>query len=595
MKDTRRFLQYIGKYRFYYWLILIITLITESALQVLYSYVTKQTINAIEFQDMQMFRTAVIVCIIIVICKCLFPYLRYFHIHLVRRMVYELKLRLFAKLLDMNMKFYDDTHSAEAMRTLNMDADSLKTAWFSHVYWVSGKLVLVISSVVTMFFYSPILTFIALIISVLTAFVSIRINNSIKKHAKNVQNKSARLATLFSDIISGFVTLKMNSGASIVLKHFYKENGESAQAERSRVRMEASLEMAAFLLGIIGSFGTIIVGALLVADGKLNFGIVMAVVTLQMSMSSAMQRFGSSLAVFTTSVVRAGHVFDFLELEQEECVGWNTQTQVGTEDLHDKCDVVIEFYKLHFSYNENTQLYYEGLKVKNGEKIMLAGESGCGKSTFLKCVYRVMKPTDGAIIFDGRRLDELSYRESALKLAVVAQHNFYSFDFSVLDVVLMGRSPHKKILERDNLEDFKIARTALKTVGLEDFEERNFSTLSGGEQQRVILARALTQQTECLVLDEPTNHLDIKYQLQIMDIVKGLDLTVVAAIHDLNIAAMYCDRLVAIDAGTVVGMGTPQELLTEKFIYDMYGVESKINHEAETGRMNIVYLPQHWK
>ena len=112
MKDTRRFLQYIGKYRFHYWLILIITLITESALQVLYSYVTKQTINAIEFQDMQMFRTAVIVCIIIVICKCLFPYLRYFHIHLVRRMVYELKFRLFAKLLDMNMKFYDDTHSA---------------------------------------------------------------------------------------------------------------------------------------------------------------------------------------------------------------------------------------------------------------------------------------------------------------------------------------------------------------------------------------------------------------------------------------------------------------------------------------------------
>lgn len=133
MKDTRRFLQYIGKYRFYYWLILIITLITESALQVLYSYVTKQTINAIEFQDMQMFRTAVIVCIIIVICKCLFPYLRYFHIHLVRRMVYELKLRLFAKLLDMNMKFYDDTHSAEAMRTLNMDADSLKLHGF-HMY-----------------------------------------------------------------------------------------------------------------------------------------------------------------------------------------------------------------------------------------------------------------------------------------------------------------------------------------------------------------------------------------------------------------------------------------------------------------------------
>lgn len=202
----------------------------------------------------------------------------------------------------------------------------------------------------------------------LTAFVSIRINNSIKKHAKMYRINLPDWQH-YSVILYQVCYIKMNSGASIVLKHFYKENGESAQAERSRVRMEASLEMVAFLLGIIGSFGTIIVGALLVADGKLNFGIVMAVVTLQMSMSSAMQRFGSSLAVFTTSVVRAGHVFDFLELEQEECVGWNTQTQVGTEDLHDKCDVVIEFYKLHFSYNENTQLYYEGLKVKNGEKL----------------------------------------------------------------------------------------------------------------------------------------------------------------------------------------------------------------------------------
>ena len=157
----------------------------------------------------------------------------------------------------------------------------------------------------------------------------------------------------------------------------------------------------------------------------------------------------------------------------------------------------------------------------------------------------------------------------------------------------MGRSPHKKMLERDNLKDYQIARQALATVGLADFEERSFATLSGGEQQRVILARALTQQTECLVLDESTNHLDIKYQLQIMDIVKSLDLTVVAAVHDLNIAAMYCDRLVAIKSGQVVGMGTPRELLTEEFIYDMYEVRCRVDEDA-SGRINIVYLPQHW-
>ena len=150
------------------------------------------------------------------------------------------------------------------------------------------------------------------------------------------------------------------------------------------------------------------------------------------------------------------------------------------------------------------------LELRPKEFLGIIGPNGSGKSTFLKCVYRVQKPTTGKIYFNGKKLDEFSYRESALKLAVVAQHNFYNFDFSVLDVVLMGRSPHKKMMERDNAEDYKIARDALRVVGLEEFGERNFSTLSGGEQQRVILARALTQQTECLVLDEPTNHLDIE-------------------------------------------------------------------------------------
>lgn len=228
--------------------------------------------------------------------------------------------------------------------------------------------------------------------------------------------------------------------------------------------------------------------------------------------------------------------------------------------------------------------------LKDKEFVGIIGPNGSGKSTFLKCLYRVQKPTSGKISFNGRLLDELSYRESALQLAVVAQHNNYSFDFSVLEVVLMGRAPHKKMLERDNADDYIIAHKALSVVGLAGFEKRSFSSLSGGEQQRVILARALTQQTECLVLDEPTNHLDIKYQLQIMDIVKSLNLTVVAAMHDLNIAAMYCDRLVAIKNGQVVGIGTPRDLLQESFIYDTYDIRCQV--DMVNGRINVIYMPQ---
>ena len=232
-------------------------------------------------------------------------------------------------------------------------------------------------------------------------------------------------------------------------------------------------------------------------------------------------------------------------------------------------------------------------RLHDKEFLGIIGPNGSGKSMFLKCIYRVQHPDEGAISFDGRPLDDFSYQESARRLSVVAQHNFYSFDFPVLDVVLMGRSPHKKLLERDNIRDYEIARKALDVVGMAEFEERSFSSLSGGEQQRVILARALAQQTDCMVLDEPTNHLDIKYQLQIMDIVKGLGLTVAAAIHDLNIAALYCDRLIAIKKGKVVGLGTPRALLTEKFIYDLYEVKSTVSIHPDTGRMNIVYLPQY--
>ena len=234
----------------------------------------------------------------------------------------------------------------------------------------------------------------------------------------------------------------------------------------------------------------------------------------------------------------------------------------------------------------------KGVSLQAGEKQLIGviGPNGGGKSTLLKCIYRVLQPTGGAVFLDGKPLSEYSFRESALKIAVVAQHNYYNFDFSVQDVVLMGRSPHKKTLERDNAQDFRIVEESLTKVGMLHFAERSFSTLSGGEQQRVILARALAQQTPCLILDEPTNHLDIKYQLQLMDLVRGLDRTVITAVHDLNIAAMYCDWLYAVKDGRVVGQGTPQTLLTPEFIRQVYEVEAEVSTDRN-GMLRVLYYP----
>ena len=228
------------------------------------------------------------------------------------------------------------------------------------------------------------------------------------------------------------------------------------------------------------------------------------------------------------------------------------------------------------------------LDIQDKEFVGIIGPNGSGKSTFLKCLYRVLQPNNGKIFFDGTELSELSHRDTALKMAVVAQHSTVNFDFSVLEMVLMGRSPYKGLLDRDQIDDYEIARHALAQVGLSDFESRNFNTLSGGEQQRVILARALAQRTECLVLDEPTNHLDIKYQLELMTIVKRLDATVVSAIHDLNLAAIYCDRIIALKDGHIVCSGTPQDVLSSDTIRHIYGVSAMVQTLPD-GRLNIIY------
>lgn len=231
------------------------------------------------------------------------------------------------------------------------------------------------------------------------------------------------------------------------------------------------------------------------------------------------------------------------------------------------------------------------LNVQEGELIGIIGPNGSGKSTLLKSIYRFLKTAAGEIEIDGTDIEELSLKECAKKTAVVTQHNAYNFNFRVRDVIMMGRSPHKKGMEMENAEDHRIVGEAMDTVGMTDMADRSFHTLSGGEQQRVVLARALAQQTKCLLLDEPTNHLDIKYQLQLMDIVKGLRITALAALHDLNIAAAYCDRLYLMYEGNIVETGTPEEVLTEENLLKYYGVRSHISISPNTGLVSIEYHP----
>lgn len=243
--------------------------------------------------------------------------------------------------------------------------------------------------------------------------------------------------------------------------------------------------------------------------------------------------------------------------------------------------MVLDISSLSFNFGSKNILADIDLSIKDNGIVGIIGPNGSGKSTLLKCIYRVLKPKTGTIFIDGKNINDYQFKETAKKMAVVAQHNDTHFDFNVLEMVLIGRSPHKKFMERDSAEDIELAYKALEQVNMKDFADRNFSSLSGGEKQRIILARALVQNTDCLILDEPTNHLDIKHQLHFMSLAKDLKITVISAIHDLNIAAMYCNKIYALKGGQIIASGSVNEVITEEVIKTLYDVEAKIIYDEE--------------
>ncbi|WP_344361647.1 ABC transporter ATP-binding protein [Streptomyces gobitricini] len=231
------------------------------------------------------------------------------------------------------------------------------------------------------------------------------------------------------------------------------------------------------------------------------------------------------------------------------------------------------------------------LTARPGEVIGLVGPNGSGKSSLLRAVYRVLRPDAGHVRVDGADVWSSPVRRLARTLAAVVQESGADFDLSVREVVAMGRTPHKRLLDGDTAEDARLIERALEAVDAAGLGDRPFDRLSGGERQRVLIARALTQQPSLLVLDEPTNHLDVRHQLDVLGHLRALPATVLLALHDLNLAAYYCDRLYVLRDGEVTASGPPAEVLTPRLLAEVYGVTAEVAVHPRTGAPQVTFLP----
>jgi iron complex transport system ATP-binding protein len=244
---------------------------------------------------------------------------------------------------------------------------------------------------------------------------------------------------------------------------------------------------------------------------------------------------------------------------------------------------------LSFGYAGVSILKNIDLNVEIGELIAIVGPNGSGKSTLLKCMNRILKTKPNSILINDQDTSKLSIKELSKLMGYVPQTSVSAFPFTVFDVVMMGRKPyvHWSIGERDNGIVFQM----MTLLGIDHLAMRQFSELSGGEQQKVIIARALAQQPQILLLDEPTSSLDIKHQLEILCILKGLTQSkghaVIVSIHDLNLASRFCDKLFMLKQGSIYAMGTPEEVLTAKNIDAVYGIKADVSIST-TGKPIVI-------
>ncbi|WP_327393510.1 ABC transporter ATP-binding protein [Streptomyces sp. NBC_01186] len=230
------------------------------------------------------------------------------------------------------------------------------------------------------------------------------------------------------------------------------------------------------------------------------------------------------------------------------------------------------------------------LSLCPGETVGLLGPNGSGKSTLLRLLSGVLTASTGVVTLDGRPLPAVGRRATARRVATVEQHTHTQTELTVHDVVALGRIPHRRTWSPASDSDARAVTAALERTGMTDRAEQSWHTLSGGERQRAQIARALAQEPRELLLDEPTNHLDIQHQLDLLDLVVSLPVTTVIALHDLNLAAMYCDRLLVLRAGSTVAEGSPAEVLTPSLIEEVYGVRTEVTHHP--GHPVIRFLRQ---
>ena len=254
----------------------------------------------------------------------------------------------------------------------------------------------------------------------------------------------------------------------------------------------------------------------------------------------------------------------------------------------------LEINDVHFAYHSIDVLKNISFKASEGEVIGLLGKNGCGKTTLMKCINAHLKPHSGTITIDGSPVSEMTKKELAKRMAVVAQHANMSFPFTVLETIMMGLYPTSEWMHAPTGEEMERVLDAMNATGVTEFAERSVTELSGGERQRVLISRALVQDPEIFLLDEPTLHLDVNHQFNLMEMVNRLakekNMLVIIVTHDIPLAARYCDRVMLMEKGEIIGSGKTADVITSENLMKVFSVHADVRYDERIGGLNVMFI-----
>ena len=539
MSKLKRFFLPVSKYRYKYWTSLFLAVIAQVFINYVSSFMNKNIFNSIEYHDYDLFVKGCIFGVILVAASFFNPFIRYLNMKQVRYIVFDLKTSMVKKLIDFRMKYFDSSHSAEAMQKISFDADYLKAAYFSGVYSVINNMVLGTFSIVMMICLNAALALISIIIAAVTVILIIYFTKKIKSSYQLINKKLTTLTALFSDILHGIIVIKMCGGSGVIFDKYNQENEEVNHTYIKIGKLDASMEMCNFLIGTISTFGTIWAGVVMAHYGRIDYGTVMAIATFQITLSNVFRRMGGSFSFFMSALSRYERIEEFMKSE--------TEKSEGMEEFQLVKNLAVEFDEVAFSYKDAAVIDHLSFKIPCGGKYILAGKSGSGKSTIFKLLLRMYDVNKGSIRIFGHNLEQYNLQKLREHIAYVSQ-DCYLFEGTIYDNIVCNEAC---VTEKDVENAGKMAGIHAFILSLEHgyatVVQNGGTNLSGGQRQRIVLARALLRKASIILLDEVTSALDSENEFHLYETLNQLpsDVTVIMITHRMETIRGF-DRVIYI-------------------------------------------------